>query len=273
MQDRQARDIEDEAEDALAASTAPAPGLGSDALRHAWSIADYLGSALGPRFEVVLQDLRPGNYCIAHVAGDVVTGRTEGSPLTELGMRIAQSGIWRERDYVAGYLGETSDGRTLFCSTYFVKEDDDLVGLLCINEDRSAYEGLAAAVAGLRGTAPTELDLEHPDELPEHSRFHLVGQDPSPTDADRHASGTTVEHFFVSNEDAIDDILRKVCPGHDQGQGSFSPAERERVVEALDRRGFFLMKGTIRIAAERLGCSVPSIYRYRQHCRGQVATD
>ena len=41
-------------------------------------------------------------------------------------------------------------------------------------------------------------------------------------------------------------------------------AERQKIVQELDRRGGFLVKGSIAEVAKRLGCSEVTIYRYLQ---------
>ena len=41
-------------------------------------------------------------------------------------------------------------------------------------------------------------------------------------------------------------------------------AERQKIVQELDRRGVFLVKGSIVEVARRLGCSEVTIYRYLQ---------
>lgn len=224
--------------------------------------ADFFGAALGKNFEIVVQDVRPGVCRVIHVAGDTsVTGRTVGAPLTDLGMSIVKSDVWKTRPYLCGYAGTTTDGRTLYSSTYFIKSQDELVGMLCVNEDRTDLARLGQALTTLRGTEPSDLF----GALSGESRQPSCAE-PVPAKA---APAVTSERFYGSPEEIIDEAIRRVRP--DQGgQGSdvpLSPDERQAIVAALDEMGLFLMKGTVRLVARRLDCSVPSVYRYLQQVR------
>lgn len=262
-------------------------------------LTDYLGLALGPHHEVVLQDLTEGAYCIRRIAGEPLTGRAPGSPLTDLAMAIVNGGTWRERDSICGYEGQAIDGRTLSCSTYFIKLGDELVGMLCINRDRSAYErlsreilelgsplraeGASSASAGATGKAlpsgvlasfgagmgdgmPSPADgttgaaFASSSALTPHRE--ALASSPSPL-----ASGVT-ERFFRTHEDIVDDAVRRVRP--EGADGPFAPDERQQVVAELDAMGFFMMRGSVRLVADRLGCSVPSVYRYRQQAQASA---
>lgn len=214
-------------------------------LEHYRTMADFLGSSLGNGFEIVLQDLTDGNFHIDHIAGDArVTARSEGAPLTDLGMRIVRSGIWKTRDYLFGYVGKTSDGRRLYSSTYFIKVEGELVGMLCINEDRSSYQRISEELRALRG--PDALDL-----------FEQDGRADAPLQSQ--------ERFYQSHDELVDDAIHRVCPTCPDGP--FSPEQRQKIVSLLDRSGAFMVRGMVRTVALRLGCSEPSIYRYRQNGR------
>jgi predicted transcriptional regulator YheO len=243
-------------------------------------LADFLGEALGPGFEIVVQDVTVGHCQIDHIAGDdSVTKRKEGAPLTDLGMGIVRSGAWESKDYLCGYVGKTDDGRILYSSTYFIKDGKRLIGMLCINEDRSAYAQLSSSLSTLRGncarpiyqmlgvTRDKLLTNPAPLEVGEGSKGYAEqpGQDiQEGNDAmvDQHE---LAERFYSSQEDLIDDVITQLFPHG--AHKPFSPSERASIVSILDEMGAFMIKGTVQLLAQRLECSIPSIYRYRQQSR------
>lgn len=229
--------------------------------------ADFFGEALGSDVEIVVQDVRAGSGRIVHIAGDrSVTGRKIGSPLTDLGLRIVKSEIWRDRDYLCGYMGTTPKGKRLKSSTFFIKTGGQLIGMMCINQD---YDRIANAIHSLellQGASPLPLSAV----LGASDNNGSPANETTTVHAEEHEEPEVGERFFETQEDAIENALRQISP-----TGSsvleFTAAERQSIVRSLDEMGLFLMKGAVRQVAQRLGCSVPSVYRYLQQSREDSA--
>ncbi|MDD7114199.1 MAG: PAS domain-containing protein, partial [Lachnospiraceae bacterium] len=63
-------------------------------------IVDFLGKALGPDYEVVLQDLTNGKNAIIAIANNNVSGRQLGSPLTNTALQLLSSKVYQTSNYV-----------------------------------------------------------------------------------------------------------------------------------------------------------------------------
>lgn len=61
----------------------------------------FLGSVLGPDYEVVLQDLSNKNHSVIAIENGHISGRTIGSPLTSAVFQMLSSKVYEENDFIA----------------------------------------------------------------------------------------------------------------------------------------------------------------------------
>jgi predicted transcriptional regulator YheO len=205
-----------------------------DIMDSAALLVDFLGRACGENCEVVLQDLRKDRRCITAIANGHISGRTVGAPLTELTLRMVNKGVWRKQDYICDHRGKTRDSRTLRSSTFFIKEDGGLLGMLSINVDISRYVDLSEgilALAGIRG------------------------------ESQKTAGETRKESLIDNTELSIKNVLLEFGIAENERK-SFTQEERLAIVEKLIDSGIFLVRGSVSSAAEKLLCSEASLYRY-----------
>ena len=100
----------------------------------------FLGSVLGPDYEVVLQDLSNINHSVIAIENGHISGRTIGSPLTSAVFQMLSSKVYEEDDFIANYKGVAENGHILRSSSMFIKDSNgNPIGLLCINFDDSSY--------------------------------------------------------------------------------------------------------------------------------------
>ena len=95
--------------------------------------------------------------------------------------------------------------------------------------------------------------------------------DPSPDNeaAVEEASDEEVSESLRSNvENLVDSMLNSAISKQSTPVNRMQRDERLEVVSELENTGFFLLKGGIAAAAERLGVSEPTIYRYLVKVRG-----
>ncbi len=211
-----------------------------DILDYYKKLVEFLGLVMGEDTEVVLRDCRKPNHDIVAIANGHVSGRTIGAPITDFTLSVLASEQWKERDYVVNYLGKAKPNKKLRSSTYFIRENGELVGQLCINIDTTRYQKLSEEI------------------------LHLGGVDLLPQEEDGLVCGKTVETF---SNDVIHDLLERAVM---ETMGSCEEIVRERltqedriaIVEKLNRSGLFQLKGAVGEAAEYLYCSEASIYRY-----------
>lgn len=198
------------------------------------SLVPFLTEICGKGCEIVIHDVtNPENSVIA-IANNI-TGRKLGSPMTDLALSIQKSGEYLESDFLASYTGRTSNKKFL-SSTYFIKNEERLIGLLCVNKDLSAYETFRAAQQnfftqfGLIPAAQEEMLPEENLENPLESMLHALVSD-------------TIAQMGLPPE-------------------RMSLMEKVHVVHRLNEQGVLRMKGAVTEIAAQLKISEPTVYRY-----------
>ncbi|MCI9106119.1 MAG: PAC domain protein, partial [Lachnospiraceae bacterium] len=111
-----------------------------DTLDYYKKLVDFLGQVLGEHGEVVLRDCRKPNHDIIAIANGHVSGRTIGAPITDFTLSVLANEEWKEKDYVVNYVGKAAPNKNLRSSTFFIREEGELIGQLCINIDMGPYE-------------------------------------------------------------------------------------------------------------------------------------
>lgn len=212
-----------------------------DTLDYYKKLVEFLGQVLGEHGEVVLRDCRKPNHDIIAIANGHVSGRTIGAPITDFTLSVLANEEWKEKDYVVNYVGKAAPNKNLRSSTFFIREEGELIGQLCINIDMGPYEQVINSIRTLSG-----MGLMHGLD-----RSDLVCEGP-------------VENFSA---DVTGDMMSKAVV---QVVGSSDAIVRERltqedriqIVEGLNQAGLFQIKGAVSQVAEYLYCSEASVYRY-----------
>jgi predicted transcriptional regulator YheO len=205
-----------------------------DIMDTAATLVEFLGKACGETCEVVLQDLRPGKMCIVAIANGHISGRSIGAPLTDLALRLIKGGVWRTSDYICNYEGKTRDNRILHSSTFFIKNEERILGMLSVNIDVGKYTQLSESILRLVG---------------------LGGSAPQPSSAEGQ-----IENFYDNMEESIKSVLNEL--GASETKTRLTQEERLLIIERLMDRGIFLLRGSVGSVAQKLQCSDASLYRY-----------
>lgn len=203
-------------------------------------LVDFLGEALGEYVEIVLQDVTGDNYSIVKIANNHISNRQVGAPLTNLALQMIASDEWKNKDYICDYYGTSVDGRLLKGSTFFIKEEGKLIGMLCINADVSIYHDVSERLLKLAG-------IKKPDVITENTEPESVNKE-------------TIERFSDSVVDVTKTVLDEVCGNLPIDR--LTQNEKMEIVEKLSARGVFLLKGAVSDVAKVLLCSEASVYRY-----------
>jgi predicted transcriptional regulator YheO len=194
----------------------------------------FLGKALGAQYEVVLHDLTLESPAIVAIANNH-SGRTPGAPLTDLALRFVAGKVYEQQDYEVNYRGVSKAGAVLRSSTMFIKDEaGQLIGMLCLNYDTSAYLGLAQQLAALFQMQPPA------DEAPVLPALQ--------------GGNASIETFSESIGDVVQSVLRGVLEDGSIPPDRLTQEEKLAVVEALSQKGIFLLKGSVSEVA-RLLCS------------------
>lgn len=199
-------------------------------------MVDFLADIMGDNTEVILHDVTDCSNSVVAIRNNYISGRTIGAPLTDLGLRILKEANDTKVNYLAGYVGYSKDGNKTKSSTWLIRDDDDvIVGMLCVNSD---YNELSRAIDVLSSFL---------------GKQHLPA---APLVEDR------TEYFNMSVSDLVENNLKKVWPEYGNGQGKLSQKEKVEIVTKLYEMGTFYMKGSVACVAERIGSSIPTVYRY-----------
>ena len=202
-------------------------------------LVDFLADVFGDDAEVVLQDVSDFNNSVISIRNNHISGRKLGAPATNLVLKV-MNGNFTDKNYVTNYRGVSAVGKVVRSSTYFIKDDKNVVvGMLCINIDIDKLVQLKNHLDGI---------LKLPEEIFEK----------------------TTERFSVSAEGLASDSIETILEESGISPERMSQEEKIEVVYKLDKNGVFLVKGSICKVASVLNVSNATIYRYLSKIRREV---
>ena len=202
-------------------------------------LVDFLAEVFGDDAEVVLQDVSDFNNSVISIRNNHISGRKLGAPATNLVLKV-MNGNFTDKNYVTNYRGVSAVGKVVRSSTYFIKDDKNVVvGMLCINIDIDKLVQLKNHLDGI---------LKLPEEIFEK----------------------TTERFSVSAEGLASDSIETILEESGISPERMSQEEKMEVVYKLDKNGVFLVKGSICKVASVLNVSNATIYRYLSKIRREV---
>ncbi len=198
-------------------------------------IVEGVAKTFGKNCEVVLHDFNNFQSSIIAIENGHVTGRSVGSPMTEIGLQAIRKG--NTNDNILNYTGKSTDGRALKSSTMFINDENgQVIGCLCINFDMSELIVAQNAIQELTQT-------EGKDDLKQHD--------------------------YLSN--SVNDVLSSIVSNTLEEVGKpvayMSKDEKVNIVKRLDEQGAFLIKGAIDYVAKVLCVSRYTIYNYLDEIR------
>jgi predicted transcriptional regulator YheO len=201
-------------------------------------VVDGIAKTFGSRCEVVLHDFRNLDHSIVKIANGHITGRSVGAPITDFGLKILRSGS--QETLLINYPSVGKNGRKLKSSTFLFRDRARKpIAALCINFDVSDILSFNLAIQDIfevSGIAPQEGGVE----TFEGNMLSTLG-----TTADRviKKAGKTVL--------------------------AMKTTEKIEIVRELDSQGFFLIKGAVKLLAEKMNVSKFSIYNYLGQVRAE----
>ena len=224
-----------------------APSQDDALVRAACAIADSIGRMFGPSCEVAVHDLRDPKRSLVYLVNGQVTGRQLGSPIRDLIYRVLPDMDVQEGG-LFNYLTELENGRRLKSSTVLLRNDrDEPLVAFCVNLDITALSAASAALADL-------IRLEQGNGRPATGSARLPGDDKNVSEILRYL------------------VVNTVRPAG-RSPSQLSKRERLEVVDFLERKGAFQVRGAIRLVAQELGVSEPTVYRYIDEVRRRAAGD
>ena len=211
-------------------------------------LVDFLGHILGPDYEVALHELKDDSNEIIAIANGELTGRHLGSPLSNKMLEYLTSHLYETQDYVLRFESTAITGKKLCSNSLFIKGPrNELTGLLCINFDASRYEELSRRVMELCGGGLKR-------GVPSGTRLIADSNDPVETPV---RSG-----YPTSIAGATASIVSQVVANYPVEVDRLTQDEKMEIMDILNRKGVFLLKGSVSYVAKELHSSEASIYRY-----------
>lgn len=214
--------------------------------RHYTLLVDFLGHILGQDYEVALHELNDDSNQIIAIANGELTGRHIGSPLSNKMLEYVAANLYETQDYVLDFESISANGKKMRSNSMFIKgRSGELAGLLCINFDASRYEELSARIMDLCGPAIRPA-------VP--SGTHLIAESGDPSEGNR--------PYPTSIAGATASIVSEVVANYPVSVDRLTQDEKMEIMDILNRKGVFLLKGSVSHVAKELHSSEASIYRY-----------
>ena len=204
-------------------------------LKNTIPLVEGIANTFGKNCEVVLHDVRNPQSSIVAIANGHVSGRIVGGPMSEYGLANLRKGDFCK--HKVNYMKKTADGRVLKSSSIYIKDENDkLIGFLCINYDISEITIVKNLISDFT-SFESEIDFVEEDN-----------------------KGNTVN-------DVLNSIVDKTIEGVGKPVAYMSKDEKVHIVELLDEKGVFLIKGAIDYVAKVLCVSRYTIYNYLDEIR------
>lgn len=208
-------------------------------LKALFPVADAIVATMGTYSEVVLHDISRPEASVIYVAG-TVTGRQIGAPLTDLVLeKYRQQG--NDCDDILSYSTTTREGKALRSSTTFVRDEQgSIIGCLCMNVDLSP-------ILSWKYFLENTINIKTVDPIR--------------------------ENFTNDVSDVLNSIIKSIMDSYTVPVANLPKEEKLAIIEQLDGKGAFMVKGTVEIVAAEFGVSRYSIYNYLEEVRTRKSSD
>ena len=161
---------------------------------------------------------------IIAIANSHISGRKLGAPLTNMSLSILRDKSYERMDYHLHYYSINVNGKGLRSSTFFIKDNGKLIGLLCINFDDSRYRAISDHI----------LKLCHPDLFV----IDVLAQ-PLPENEDDVSTRSSPEKFRNSADAVASDAINRELERMGGTPGHLTHSERLQVITSLESAGIF----------------------------------
>ena len=214
-----------------------------------------LGWSLPGPVEIVLHDLAALPNSIVAIEGDV-TGRRPGDPATDRLLETAASGSFETR---TGYRTTSPSGRSLLSTTIVIRDAAGRpAAALCINRDVTDWQIIGSAARSILGENEAGLGSGGSGGVGHNERN---AQDER-SGAAALGSADGGEAFVHDVDELAAAVLRQAVAEQDVPVSLMRKAHKVEAVRSLKRRGFFMLRDAVEMAAQALGVTRFTIYNY-----------
>jgi predicted transcriptional regulator YheO len=198
-------------------------------------VADMLVETFGRNCEAVIHDLTSLQRSLKYIAG-TVTRRKPGAPITDLVVK-ALSSEGNGVKNIPSYRSKTKSGRILKSSTsFFRNKKGEVIVAFCVNFDVTDFLNSASLI----------------DDF---------------TSDSHHKHTKNKETFASSPEETIGVLLDEAIAEQGKQPSTLSAEERIELIQILENKGTFLMKGSVDQVAITMGVSRYTVYNHLRTIR------
>ncbi len=198
-------------------------------------IANTIVETFGKNCEVAVHDLDDLQKSLIFISGKV-TKRKPGAPITDLVVKTLRKEGDEVKD-ITNYRTSTVDGRAIKSSTSFVRNSKgEVIGALCINFDITEYLNSISLVES----------------------FISV-------DTKKHQA--KAETFATTANETISSLMEEAVVQIGKQPTTMTVEEKIKLVEKLEYKGAFMIKGAVDQIALAMGISKFSVYSYLKKIR------
>ncbi|MEB3103726.1 helix-turn-helix transcriptional regulator [Ferviditalea candida] len=203
------------------------------------NVVEGLALLYGKDSEVVLHDFDEPDHSIIAIKNNHITNRKIGDPMSEYALKIVRHGVEKNKPSIV-YRTLTKDGKKIKSTNIFIRNhQDQVIGCLSINRDISRLEWMKAWVDEI-------LNSDLPGESEE------------------------INDVFTSD---VTEILKKMIDQTIASSGKdihkLTRENKKDIIEELDEKGAFLIKGAVDLVANHMGVSRYTIYNYLDEIRAK----
>ena len=209
-------------------------------------LVNFLGKTLGPSFEIVLHEIKDEEVKMIAIANGEISSRTLENSISNETLNILKNKSYHNEESMVNHTVLLKNGKKVRSSSMFIKENQKIIGMLCINFDDSKFHDINCQI----------LRIIHPDMfvknyLSDVSYNILVDENQN-----------NEENSTDNMENFMEKIFQEVNLKFNYPLERLSKQEREKIVKALYKKGIFNLKDAINFVAKKLSCSPTTIYRY-----------
>ncbi|CAM4165437.1 transcriptional regulator [Campylobacter armoricus] len=207
-------------------------------------LTQFLGQVLGSNYEIVFHVISEEGSYIAAIANNHISGRTINSPLTSFASELIQEKEYLNKDFLCDYKAKVGKSKIVTGSTFFIKNQNKIVGILCINHDTTEIRSAISKIIELEKINDFSdlLNIQNQNNVNLHNMSNIE------------TLSHSIEDILAENID-----LKYLNSGY-----SLSTEQKDEIIKNLHSKGIFNIKGSIPIVAKSLNISEPSVYRYLQ---------
>lgn len=198
-------------------------------LEDLFCLADTFAELIGPHCEVVIHSFESLDHSVVKIVNGHHTGRTVGSPITDLGLKMCSELERNGSVSPKSYFTQTIDGKSLKSITCIISRNNKAIGMFCINLNLSSP--LAEIIKTL---------------IPDISNMKI----------------SMNEKFSAHSEDVIQEALENAKIEIEHDESIHMKGRNKAIIRQLYDNGIFELKDTTNQVSQQLGITRQAIYKY-----------